>query len=134
VQEPEKSKYISSNNGLINVKCALLAGGKGKRFSFAEKPLLKVCGKRIIELVVTRLKIPTLIVCSERKTELYRKIAGELSSLTKVDVEVVSDKVPDFGPSGGIYTALVEWGDVVVMAGDMPFVKKEVVKLLWERT
>jgi len=112
------------------VKCALLAGGKGTRLSFAEKPLLRICGKRIIELVITGLRIPTLIVCSKEKAELYRRVAEELSPLAEVDV--VSDKIPDFGPSGGIYTALLEWGDVVVVAGDMPFIKKDIVRLLWE--
>ncbi len=111
------------------MRCALLAGGKGTRLNFAEKPLLRVCGKRIIELVVAELRVPTLIVCSEEKAELYRRVADELSSLA--EVEVVPDKIPDFGPSGGIYTALLEWGDVVVIAGDMPFVRKEVVRLLW---
>ncbi len=111
------------------MRCALLAGGKGTRLNFAEKPLLRVCGKRIIELVITELRIPTLIVCSEEKAKLYRKVAEELDSLA--EVEVVPDKIPDFGPSGGIYTALLEWGDVVVIAGDMPFVRKEVVRLLW---
>jgi molybdopterin-guanine dinucleotide biosynthesis protein A len=110
-------------------RVALLAGGKGSRLNFADKPLLEVCGKKIIEMVSSRLKLPILVVCSKEKAELYGEIVEELH-LT--GVKIVCDIVADFGPSAGIYTALIECGDVVVVAGDMPFVKREVVDFLWD--
>ena len=108
------------------MKLAVLAGGSGSRMGFVEKPLMRVCGKRIIERIAG-LGFPMLIVCGEKR-DVYERIAKDFA-----DVEVVEDLVKGFGPLGGIYTALHFSRDVVVVGGDMPFVRRDVVTLLFER-
>ncbi len=109
---------------------AVLVGGSGSRMGFTEKPLIKVCGRRIIDRIAD-LHFPLLIVCGESNFDIYREVADELSELT--DVRVVKDAIPQLGPLGGIYTALLECDSVVAVGGDMPFVKREVVSFLFKK-
>ncbi len=105
---------------------AILAGGKGSRLGFVEKPLLKVCGVRIIERIVSELRPSEIfVVCSKNNCDVYKKLSEELG------FEVVVDAVNDFGPCGGIYSALRLGRDLVVVGGDMPFVKRDVVEYIY---
>ncbi len=104
----------------VKYTVSILAGGRGRRMGFLEKPLLKICGKRIIERIVGELKdLRIFIVCRRDNAEIYEKFG-----------EVVIDEL-ELGPIGGIYTALRK-GSTVVIGGDMPFVKAEVVKFLYD--
>jgi len=102
----------------VKYTVSILTGGRGRRMGFSEKPLLKICGKRIIERIVEELKdLRIFIVCRKDNAEIYKKFG-----------EVIIDEL-ELGPIGGIYTALRK-GSTVVIGGDMPFVKAEVVKFL----
>jgi len=47
----------------------MLAGGSGSRMGFTEKPLLRICGKRIVDRIASisqNLGLPMMHVCNER--------------------------------------------------------------------
>ncbi len=116
----------------------MLAGGSGSRMGFTEKPLLRICGKRIVDRIASisqNLGLPMMIVCNERNYGIYREVARELKAKTGVNVRVAVDVISGFGPIAGIYTALIECdsGSVVAVGGDMPFVRKDVVSFLFSR-
>jgi molybdopterin-guanine dinucleotide biosynthesis protein A len=103
---------------------AVLAGGKSLRFG-RNKAFEKLGGKRLIDLAVESLRPfcdPVMIVAND--IEPYLDIA----------VMMARDVVPNLGPLGGIYTALlfspVEW--VFVKATDMPFLVSELASVIIE--
>lgn len=92
---------------------AVLAGGESRRFG-RNKALELFQGVRLIDRAVTNLKAlcdPVMVV------------ANDLMPYADLDVLLVRDVVPRFGPLAGIFTALYfsphPW--VFVRATDMPF-------------
>ncbi len=101
---------------------AVLAGGKSVRFG-RNKALEVLDGKRFIERAMESLSP----FCDQ-----VMVIANELEPYVDLGVELVQDVVPNQGPLGGIYTALLfsrsDW--VLVMATDMPFIVPAMASLL----
>jgi len=105
------------------MKVAILVGGKGKRLGYTEKPLLNVCGKKIIErLINCFLNCDLVIICRDkRQSKTYSKFSKTLV-----------DEFKYFGPIAGIYTALNYFNDfTLIVGGDMPFVKREVAEEIY---
>jgi len=104
------------------VNVAILAGGMGKRLGGAEKSQIRVCGKKIIDMLVEKFSsFNTVIVCRD---ESQKEIFG--------NYRCVFDEFKNSGPLGGIHAALKYFNDfVVVIATDMPFVEVDVVKELY---
>ncbi len=102
---------------------AILVGGKGRRIGL-DKGFLKLCGKTFVEILVDRFEDCNLVlVCRDEKQ------AGEYSIFGKT----IIDFVEDFGPLAGIYSALKHFGDkVLVLAVDMPLVKRKLAEFLFE--
>ncbi len=101
---------------------AILAGGMGKRFGGAEKSQIRVCGIKIIDMLMKRFSsFNTVIVCrDENQKKLFK------------DYKCVVDEFRGYGPLGGIHAALRHFQDyVVVVATDMPFVMIDVLKELY---
>ena len=101
---------------------AVLAGGKSVRFG-KNKALQELRGKRFIERAVESLRLfcdPVIVV------------ANDLGPYLDLGVPLVRDIVPNQGPLGGIYTALLfsstDW--ILVKATDMPFLVPELAALL----
>jgi molybdopterin-guanine dinucleotide biosynthesis protein A len=101
---------------------AVLAGGKSLRFG-KNKAFQQLSGKRFIDLAIESLRRfcdPVMVVVSA--IELY----------LDTEVTLVQDIIPNQGPLGGIYTALLfspaEW--VFVKATDMPFLVPELASLI----
>ena len=101
---------------------AVLAGGKSLRFG-KNKAFQQLRGKRFIDLAIESLRPfcdPVMVV------------AGEIELYLDTQVMLVKDIVPNQGPLGGIYTALLvspaEW--VFVKATDMPFLVPELASLI----
>ena len=70
----------------MGVTALVMAGGKGTRMRIAEeKPLIKVCGKPVIEYVLAALKnakkIDTIIVattsCTPKTTKLMKQLGSQ---------------------------------------------------------
>ncbi|MDB4908726.1 MAG: Molybdopterin-guanine dinucleotide biosynthesis protein [Gemmatimonadetes bacterium] len=104
---------------------AVLAGGRASRMGGAPKGLATVGGTRIVDRVMAALRAVTdevIIVAAQPD-------AGEWCPGTPV----VSDRVPNLGPLGGIDAALASGADVLVVAWDMPFVTPALLAALRER-
>ena len=103
---------------------AILAGGTATRMGGAQKGLLEVGGKRILDRLV----------------EAFQEALGELPLLVAnapeatgwhPDLRVVADLRPGMGSLGGLYTAvLAAPAPVVCVAWDMPFVPAGLIRML----
>ncbi|MGA2883571.1 MAG: molybdenum cofactor guanylyltransferase [Halobacteriota archaeon] len=107
----------------------ILAGGKGSRLNFAEKALVELHGKPILNHIIETLSgcVDEIIVVV-RDEEQQRKL--HLSGVT-----IVRDEVRDFGPVAGICSGLSASSSqyAFVAACDMPFIKADVVDFLFHR-
>ena len=102
---------------------AILAGGRARRLDGRLKALLSIGDRRIID----------------HQIAVLRTVADELAVVVAdpdrydaLGVSVWVDLIPNSGPLGGIYTALVNArsSHTLVIAGDMPFVTAPFLKHL----
>ena len=112
----------------LPVSAAVLAGGQSARMG-ADKTMLPVGGAPLI----TRVLEVVGSVCEESFIVTNRPEAlGD--SVVPSDVRVLTDEVPFQGPLGGLVTALAaarhEW--LLAVAADLPWLRPEVVRALWE--
>jgi len=105
------------------VKLAILVGGEGKRLGGVEKSQLKLCGKKIIDILLERFRRwEVVVVCRNEKQKSFFR-----------DVESIIDTVEGFGPLSAIHSALNYFGETTaILATDMPFVKEEVIRELYK--
>lgn len=106
------------------MKLAVLIGGRGKRIGI-EKAELRICGKKLIEIAVHKYSnFKTIFVCRDQaQAEKYEREYG---------IKCICDLYRDFGAISGIHSALKHHGSCVIVAIDMPFVKKELLVFLFE--
>jgi len=101
---------------------AILTGGRASRLAGADKSRLLVGGRTILErqLAVLHEIVPTVLLITSGREDANR-ILDEAGG--PAGVEIVADALPDHGPLGGIYTALLrsEAPITIVVACDMPF-------------
>lgn len=107
------------------MKLAILIGGFGRRIG-VEKSEVRICGKRLIEIAIEKFQeFDPVVVCrDEVQMEKYAK---------EFKAKFVCDFYRNFGAIAGIHSAIKHCGDCVVVAVDMPFVKKKVVEFLFEK-
>jgi molybdopterin-guanine dinucleotide biosynthesis protein A len=108
---------------------AILVGGRATRFGGRDKSALMVGGQSILERQIaelSRLTEDLLIVTG------HDDIRTPLARERPLSVRVVTDRVRDSGPLGGLDAALAAARDDVLMlvAGDMPFVTAELAGYL----
>ncbi len=119
------SDHIASR---IPVTAAVLAGGRSLRMGI-DKTLLSVEG----EPLVVRVAESVGDVCAHTVIVTNRPEALADIALP-ADVRVIQDAVAYQGPLGGLATALEhaedEW--VLAVAADMPWLRPELVRALWE--
>ncbi len=112
----------------LPVTAAVLAGGRSMRMG-VDKTLLPVDG----EPLVARVAEAVGALCEHVVVVTNRPEALEGTALP-AGVRVLQDEVAYQGPLGGLATALDaaedEW--VLAVAADMPWLKADVVRLLWE--
>lgn len=106
------------------MRSAVLAGGVASRYEGRPKGLERVGGERILDRLVTALRVATgadpVLVANAPDAEAWA--AG---------LTVVRDPRPDCGSLGGIYAALTAGaGPVLLVAWDMPFVTAELLEAL----
>lgn len=108
----------------------ILAGGRGARMSAADKPLLMLADKPIIEYVIENawLQVDSLLISANRNLEQYARYG----------LPVVEDSIEGFrGPLAGILSAM-EWCSaespesrfIACFPGDVPWFPDDVVELL----
>lgn len=103
----------------------ILAGGKNSRMG-ADKGLLMVNGKRIVERAIEAMKAEV--------DEIF--IISNGNNYDYLGYKVYSDIIKDSGPMGGIFTALsyTETDKNFVVSCDMPFISKELVGFIVENS
>jgi adenosylcobinamide-phosphate guanylyltransferase len=109
-----------------------MAGGRGTRMQIREeKPLVKVCGKPVIEYVIGALerakKIDSIIVATSACTP---KTAKYLSSFS---VKVVDTPGKDYVSDMGYASQNLKLGVFLAIAADLPLVTAEVLDAIVER-
>ncbi len=107
-----------------NISVAILAGGKNTRFYSENKSFLRLQGKYIID----------------HQLEILKKIFSEIMIITNEpekfsgydELLKYPDIYPSKGPLSGIHSALyhLQSDSVFVVAGDMPFLSKNLIKKL----
>jgi molybdopterin-guanine dinucleotide biosynthesis protein A len=107
----------------------ILAGGKGSRLNFVEKALLELHGKPILYHIIETLSPcvdEIIVVVRDEEQQRRLHLAG---------VTIVRDEVQDFGPVAGICSGLSASSSqyAFVAACDMPFIKADVVDLLFHK-
>ncbi len=97
----------------------ILSGGKSTRMK-TDKAFLKLGAGTMIEEVISRL---------ETRFSKLMIIANDREKYMKFGIEVIEDIIPDKGPLGGIYTALVKSGSFYnfIFSCDAPFVNLDLV-------
>ncbi len=108
------------------IECFVLAGGLSRRFG-EDKLLYQIGGKRVIEYTLEALRGVCGRLCLVVKDK-------EKFSFLK-EVEVVKDVIEKQFALAGLYTALenLKGDKALIVAGDMPLIRKEVVRLLLRR-
>jgi len=106
----------------MEIGALVLAGGKSRRMNGNNKAFLKYENKSFIESIIDQLTGFQNIYISVDNKEKYRNL----------NFTLVEDMYKDIGPMGGIYSALkmIEEKYIVVIACDMPKIKKEFIDFL----
>lgn len=104
---------------------AILVGGTSTRFHI-NKLTYPVRGRPLINYIVENVRrcrsaVKVVLVATPQTFNQYRDI----------DVDVVIDFLA-IGPMGGIYAVLKMFGEVMVLAGDMPFINCRYVEKMVE--
>jgi molybdopterin-guanine dinucleotide biosynthesis protein A len=110
----------------MKVTGVIQAGGKSARMGGRPKALMELDGRRIIERVVAALEgaVDDLLIVTNTP-QLYAFLG----------LPMVPDVYPDHGSLGGIYSGLqAASGEAAfTVACDMPFLRRDVVRLVVER-
>ncbi|MEX2481658.1 MAG: molybdenum cofactor guanylyltransferase MobA [Gammaproteobacteria bacterium] len=105
----------------------ILAGGQGRRFGGADKGLLMLDRRPLVEHTAARLRpqVDELVINANRNIERYRDLG----------ITVLSDPVADYaGPLAGCLAALrhATTTHVMIVPCDSPFIPLDLVARLWQ--
>lgn len=109
-----------------NISVGILCGGKSTRMG-QDKALLQLNGERFLTRICKELDSFSQVLVSVAKS-------GDYSDILDSKCQVVCDEHREIGPIEGIYQVLSHADSeyVFVCAGDMPFIKKELVEYMSE--
>lgn len=115
----------------MGVTALVMAGGRGTRMQIREeKPLVKVCGKAVIEYVISALqdakKIDDIIVATSACTP---KTAKYMSGFP---VKVVETPGKDYVSDMGYASQTLKLGVFIAVAADLPLITGEVLDAIVE--
>ena len=107
----------------LSVSAAILAGGRARRLGGADKARLAIGGARIIDRQLAALSA----VASD-----IRIVANDGERYAELGLRVIADAIPEAGPLGGLYTALVDatHDRMLILACDLPFVTAALLQRL----
>jgi molybdopterin-guanine dinucleotide biosynthesis protein A len=113
---------VRSSVGL-GISAAILAGGRARRLGGADKASLPIGNARIIDRQLAALSVVS---------DDVRIIANDRGRYAALGLRVIPDAVPDAGPLGGLYTALLDASHdrVLILACDLPFVTAALLQRL----
>jgi adenosylcobinamide-phosphate guanylyltransferase len=110
----------------MGVVALVMAGGKGTRMKLAiEKPLIEVCGKSVIQYVLTALngakRIDRVIVATSNRTPKTTAL------MRKLGVEVIETPGKDYVSDMGWTVQTLKLGVFLAIAADLPLVKPQMI-------
>ena len=116
----------------MGVTALVMAGGKGTRMRVAEeKPLVKVCGKPVIEYVLAALKrakkIDSIIVAVSDCTPKTAKF------LSQFPVKVIETPGKDYVSDMGYAAQNLKLGVFLAITADLPLITGETLDAIVER-
>jgi len=116
----------------MGITALVMAGGKGTRMrTLEEKPLIKVCGKPVIEYVLEALKnakqIDSIVVAVSSCTPETARF------VTQFPVKVVETPGKDYVSDMGYAAQNLKLGVFLAIAADLPLVKGETLDAIVER-
>ena len=130
----KKTKFEGQKRDLLSA--IILTGGKGRRMGMVEKALLEFEGKTILERLLENLfRVVDEVILSVRDASQKEKLTPVREKFPDWEISFCFDTLEDAGPLEGIRAGLLESRSEYsfVCAGDMPFVKAEVVDLLFDK-
>ncbi len=115
------------------ITALVMAGGKGTRMKLPqEKPLIDVCGKPVIEYVLTALKnakkINRIIVAT---TEITPKTTTHIQQ-HHPNIELIQTPGKDYVSDMGYTVQTLKLGVFLAIAADLPLVKPEIIDTIIE--
>jgi adenosylcobinamide-phosphate guanylyltransferase len=116
----------------MGIAALVMAGGKGTRMrSKLEKPLVKVCGRPVIEYVLAALKNAKKIDCVVVATTCFTPKTAELAR--KLGVKVIETPGNDYVSDMGYAAQQLKLGVFLAIAADLPLIKSETLDEIIER-
>jgi molybdopterin-guanine dinucleotide biosynthesis protein A len=120
-----------SQEGLGPHAGIILAGGSGRRMGVADKALLKIAGRTLLERVLERIR--------PQVEKLVLSANGDPARLSVFGAPIVPDTITGMGPLGGLLAGM-RWSEanlpearfVATVAVDMPFIPLDLVERLSE--
>ena len=111
----------------MGVSAAILAGGRARRLGGADKARLAVGGARIIDRQLAALAAVA---------DDIRIVANDTGRYAGLGLRVIADVVPEAGPLGGLYSALLDatHDRMLILACDLPFVTPALLQRLAEES
>jgi adenosylcobinamide-phosphate guanylyltransferase len=114
------------------VVALVMAGGRGTRMKLAqEKPLIKVCGKPVIQYVLEALKaanrVERIIVATTDDTPKTTKLMRQMG------IEVIETPGKDYVSDMGWAVQTLKLGVFLAIAADLPLVKPKIIDEVVER-
>ena len=114
------------------VVALVMAGGKGTRMKIGqEKPLIEVCGKPVIEYVLSALKdakrINSIIVATTNCTPKTAQLMNQLG------VKVIETPGKDYVSDMGYAVQTLKLGVFLAIAADLPLIRSEMLDAIVER-
>ena len=109
----------------------ILAGGPSIRFG-RNKALIRLYDKSLIEYIVDQARLITeKIVVTISKNDSIE----EFHEILQSDIEIIRDEGDLKSPLTGLMSGLNRFseGYIAVLAGDMPFIKSEVLNILFQK-
>ncbi len=117
---------------MIKISALVMAGGKGSRMGNVEKPLLIICGKRLIERVIETISrvqlIENIYVAVSKSTEKTRRF---LSNFSGIKVIVTSGKSYVEDLKEAIIISRV-YGPILILPCDLPLITPNTLKRIIE--
>ena len=118
--------------GGCTVTALVMAGGKGTRMKLnEEKPLVRVCGKPVIEYVLAALKnaekIDRIVVATTENTP------RTTAMMLQLGVEVIQTPGKDYVSDMGYVVQTLKFGVFLAISADLPLVKPEMIDAIVNR-
>ena len=123
----DHSGRVILSSVVLGVSAAILAGGRARRLGGADKASLTVGRARIIDRQLAALSAVA---------DDIRIVGHDPARYAGLGVRVIPDAIPDAGPLGGIYSALLDarHDRVLIVACDLPFVTVALLARLVEES